>query len=174
MADKTTRSEKFPSGIASVGLGEVERQVLLDEPPPLAPNAELKVIGKSVPRHNGRAKVTGAIHYTVDVRLPGMLHGRILRSPLPHAEVRSIDISAAARHPEVRTVLPVARPEDPTSRGRRHLEGRRRRGAAPHSRRLQISSLCGGHGQGARANGAAGLQAGFKGRDGKCERAGDP
>jgi xanthine dehydrogenase YagR molybdenum-binding subunit len=121
MADKTTRSEKFPSGIASVGLGEVERQVLLDEPPPLAPNAELKVIGKSVPRHNGRAKVTGAIHYTVDVRLPGMLHGRILRSPLPHAEVRSIDISAAARHPEVRTVLPVARPEDPASATLRYV-----------------------------------------------------
>ena len=74
-----------------------------------------------MPRHNGRAKVTGAIHYTVDVRLPGMLHGRILRSPLPHAEVRSIDISAAARHPEVRTVLPVARPEDPASATLRYV-----------------------------------------------------
>ena len=97
MADGKMRSEKFPSGIASVGLGEVERQVPLDEPPPLAPNAELKVIGKSAPRHNGRAKVTGAIHYTVDVKLPGMLHGRILRSPLPHAVVRAIGMFAAGR-----------------------------------------------------------------------------
>ena len=91
-ADGTTRTEKFPFGIASVGLGEVERQVPLDEPPPLPPNAELAVIGKPMPRQNGRAKVTGATRFTVDVALPGMLHGRILRSPLPHAEVRAIDI----------------------------------------------------------------------------------
>ena len=112
-ADGATRTEKFPSGIASVGLGEVERQVPLDEPPPLPPNAQLAVIGKSIPRQNGRAKVTGATHFTVDVNLPGMLHGRILRSPLPHAEVRAIDVSAAARHPGVRAVLLVARPDDP-------------------------------------------------------------
>ena len=54
-ADGKTRSEKFPSGIASVGLGEVERQIPLDDPPPLAPNAALAVIGKPIPRHNGRA-----------------------------------------------------------------------------------------------------------------------
>jgi xanthine dehydrogenase YagR molybdenum-binding subunit len=121
MADGTTRTEKFPSGIASVGLGELERQVPLDEPPPLAPNSELAVIGKPAPRHNGRAKVTGAIHYTVDVTLPGMLHGRILRSPLPHVEVRAIDISAAARHPGVRAVLSVARPEEPASATLRYV-----------------------------------------------------
>jgi xanthine dehydrogenase YagR molybdenum-binding subunit len=121
MADATTRSEKFPSGIASAGLGEVERQVPLDEPPPLAPNAELAVIGKSVPRQNGRAKVTGAIRYTVDVTLPGMLHGRILRSPLPHAEVRAIDIAAAAAHPGVRAILLVARPDDPENKTLRYV-----------------------------------------------------
>ncbi len=165
-ADGTTRTEKFPFGIASVGLGEVERQVPLDEPPPLPPNAELAVIGKPVPRQNGRAKVTGATRFTVDVALPGMLHGRILRSPLPHAEVRAIDVSAAARHPGVRAVLLVARPEDPATRdralcrragrrGRRRFDGRRRRGAAPHPRRLQTAALRRGHGQGARADGAA-------------------
>ncbi len=111
-ADGTTRTEKFPSGILSVGLGEVERQVPLDEPPPLPPNAELAVIGKPAPRQDGRAKVTGATRFTVDTNLPGMLHGRILRSPWPHAEIRSIDISAAARHPGIRTVLVLARPGD--------------------------------------------------------------
>ena len=40
-SDGTTRAEKFPIGIASVGLGEVERQMPVDEPPPLPPNAEL-------------------------------------------------------------------------------------------------------------------------------------
>ena len=120
-AHGTTRTETFPSGIASVGLGTIERQVPLDEPPPLPPNAALAVIGKSVPRENGRAKVTGATRFTVDVALPGMLHGRILRSPLPHAEVRGIDVSAAMRHPGVRAVLLVARPQDPASAILRHI-----------------------------------------------------
>ena len=100
----------FPSGIASVGLGEIERQVPADEPPPLPPNSELAVIGKPVPRQDGRAKVTGAVRFTVDIALPGMLHARILRSPLPHARVRAIDIAAAARHPGVRAVLLIADP----------------------------------------------------------------
>jgi xanthine dehydrogenase YagR molybdenum-binding subunit len=107
------RTETFPSGIAGAGLGEVKRQVPSDEPPPLPPNAELSVIGKPVARLNGRAKVTGATRFTVDVGLAGMLHGKILRSPLAHAQVKSIDVSAAARHPGVRAVLLMARPDDP-------------------------------------------------------------
>ena len=114
-ADDTARTEIFPSGIASVGLGEVERQVPVDEPPPLPPNAALAVIGKSVPRHNGRAKVTGATRFTVDVDRPGMLHGRILRARLPHARIRDIDVSAATRHQGVRAVLLVAQPDDPAA-----------------------------------------------------------
>jgi xanthine dehydrogenase YagR molybdenum-binding subunit len=109
------RTETFPAGIASVGLGEITRQIPADEPPPWPPNAELAVIGKPVPRHNGRAKVTGATCYTVDVVLPGMLHGRILRAALPHARLRAIDTIAASRHPGVRAILPIARPGDPAS-----------------------------------------------------------
>ena len=111
--DSATRSETFPFGIASVGLGGAERQVPIDEPPPLPPNAELAVIGKPVPRQNARAKVTGATHFTVDVAPSGMLYGRILRSPLPHARIRSIDVTAAAGFPGVRAVLAVAQPDDP-------------------------------------------------------------
>jgi xanthine dehydrogenase YagR molybdenum-binding subunit len=110
--EERVRTETFPFGIAEVGLGTVERQVPADEPPPLAPNADLVVIGKPVPRWNGRTKVTGATRYTVDVTLPGMLRARILRSPLPHARVRAIDVSAAARHPGTRAILPIVRPED--------------------------------------------------------------
>ena len=102
------RSEKFPIGIASVGLSEIERQVPDDEPPPLPVNSALRVIGKSVPRQNGRAKVTGAIKFTVDVKLPGMLHARLLRSPLPHARVQAIDASAATHQAGVRAVLVIA------------------------------------------------------------------
>jgi xanthine dehydrogenase YagR molybdenum-binding subunit len=68
------RTEVFPYGIAGVGLGKVERQVPVDEPPALPPNADLNVIGKSVPRQDGRAKVTGAIRFTADISLPGMLY----------------------------------------------------------------------------------------------------
>ncbi len=115
------RAASFPFGIASVGLGTVERQIPADEPPPLPPNSELSVIGKSFPRPNGRAKVTGAVRFTVDISLPGMLHGRVLRSPLPHAVVRSIDVSAAVRHPGVRAVLTVADPADPRSAKLRYV-----------------------------------------------------
>lgn len=50
-------------------------------------------------------KVTGSAVYASDVTLPGMLHGRILRSPLPHARIRSIDTSAALAMPGVVAVL---------------------------------------------------------------------
>lgn len=110
--DTSTRGETFPVGINSVGLAQLTRQVPVDEPPALAPNAALAVIGKPTPRQDGRAKVTGATRYTVDIKLPGMLHGRILRSPLPHARIRSIEMSAAARLPGVRAVLAIVRPDD--------------------------------------------------------------
>jgi xanthine dehydrogenase YagR molybdenum-binding subunit len=108
----TTRSERFPFGIDGADLAEVERRIPIDEPPPLPPNSGLRWIGKPVHRLNGRAKVTGATRFTVDITLPGMLNGAILRSPYPHARVRSIDISEAARHPGVRAILRVAQPEE--------------------------------------------------------------
>jgi xanthine dehydrogenase YagR molybdenum-binding subunit len=98
------RTEKYPFGIASVSIGELERQVPFDEPPPLPANAQLSVIGKPVPRLNGRDKVTGAARFTVDVELPGMLYGRLLRSPHPHARIVSIDTSGAERLAGVRAV----------------------------------------------------------------------
>jgi hypothetical protein len=64
---------KFPVGIASVGLDEIERQVADDEQPPLPVNDALLVIGKPVPRQDARAKVTAAVRFTVDAKLPVML-----------------------------------------------------------------------------------------------------
>src|SRR5208337_4890695 len=110
MATDETSTGTFPFGIAGAGLSEVQRQIPADEPPPLPPNAELAVIGKPVPRQNGRAKVTGAIRYTVDISLPGMLHARILRSAQPHAEIRAVDTAASSRHPGVSAVLAVVQP----------------------------------------------------------------
>ncbi len=56
-----------------------------------------QAIGKSVPRKDGVAKVTGRIQYASDVSLPNMLHARILKSPYPHAKVKEIDISEAEK-----------------------------------------------------------------------------
>jgi xanthine dehydrogenase YagR molybdenum-binding subunit len=85
MANGDTRTQKHPAGIDPAALGEVERRVSADEAPPLAPNAKLAWVGRSVPRIDGRAKVTGTARFTVDVNLPGMLHARLLRSFPPCA-----------------------------------------------------------------------------------------
>ncbi len=56
---------------------------------------EMSVIGKRMAMTDGRAKVTGLGKYADDLSVAGMLHGRILHSPHPHARIRSIDTSAA-------------------------------------------------------------------------------
>ena len=63
------------------------------------------VIGKSVPRYDLREKLTGEAKYTADISLPGMLCGKILRSPHPHARIVSIDAAASESLPGVRAVL---------------------------------------------------------------------
>src|ERR671930_1376944 len=49
--------------------------------------------------------IRGQGNYVDDVNLPGMLHGAVLRSPLAHARIVSIDTSAALAHPKVRAVI---------------------------------------------------------------------
>ncbi len=68
-------------------------------------NAKHSVIGRSVPRIDGREKVTGAAKYTGDLKFPGMLHGKILTSPHAHARILSIDTSEAERLPGVKAVI---------------------------------------------------------------------
>jgi CO/xanthine dehydrogenase Mo-binding subunit len=62
-------------------------------------------IGRNFHRIDGREKVTGQALYGTDLRIPGMLHGAALRSPLPHARIRRIDASRAEAMPGVATVL---------------------------------------------------------------------
>ena len=104
------RRETFPFGIVGASLAQIERIVPAEEAPPLAANADLSQIGKSAPRWNGKEKVTGAVRFTADVALPGMLHARLLRAPLPHARIGAIDITAAQRHPDVRAVHVILGP----------------------------------------------------------------
>jgi nicotinate dehydrogenase subunit B len=66
--------------------------------------AEFKVIGQSIPRPDGRAKVTGKAKYTGDTRVPGMVYARILRPPVHGARLLKADTSAAAKIPGVTIV----------------------------------------------------------------------
>ena len=63
------------------------------------------LVGVSVPRAEGPDKVTGRAIYAADVNLPGILWGKILRSPHPHARIRRIDASRARKVPGVRAVI---------------------------------------------------------------------
>ncbi len=64
-------------------------------------------IGRSVPRLEGRAKVTGRAEYTHPMRLPGMLHAKIFRSTVAHGRILSIDTSAAKQVPGVLHVVTI-------------------------------------------------------------------
>ena len=73
--------------------------------PKFAWPAERTVLGTSVKRLDAPEKVTGRARYTFDVTRPGMLYGRIVRSPHPHARVVSVDLTAARRAPGVKVAL---------------------------------------------------------------------
>ena len=70
--------------------------------PPLPP---LQSVGRPTARIDGWERVTGRALFTGDVRLPGMLHARVLRSPHPHARIVGIDVEAARQARGVRAVI---------------------------------------------------------------------
>ena len=92
-------------------------------------------IGDYVPMVDGPEKVSGRARYTADCIAPGMLAGRIFRSPYSHAEILDVDVSAAAKLPGVKAivtgadcdrtfgVLPIARSEHPLARDRVRYRG---------------------------------------------------
>src|SRR5580704_13841415 len=92
-------------------------------------------IGAHVPMVDGPEKVSGRAKYTADILAPGMLAGRIYRSPYSHAEILAVDISEASKLPGVRAivigadcdktfgVLPIARSEHPLARDKVRYRG---------------------------------------------------
>ena len=68
-------------------------------------NNGFKVIGTRPIRHDGFDKVTGRAKYGADYALPGMLHGKVLRSPHAHARVKAIDCEKALKLPGVFAVV---------------------------------------------------------------------
>src|SRR3954447_21410566 len=63
-------------------------------------------VGVSVPRRDAREKLRGEAQFVGDLVLPRMLHGKVLRSPVPHARIRSIDTTHAEALPGVVCGLP--------------------------------------------------------------------
>jgi 4-hydroxybenzoyl-CoA reductase subunit alpha len=92
-------------------------------------------IGAYVPMVDGPDKVSGRARYTADLIGPGLLAGRILRSPYSHAEIIEVDVSAALQLPGVKAivtgadcdktfgVLPIARSEHPLARDKVRYRG---------------------------------------------------
>src|SRR5580704_7346894 len=70
-----------------------------------AENPDNKWIGKRTPRPDGADKVTGRAAYAADTTMPGMIWGKVLRSPHAHARIKSIDTSKAEALPGVNAVI---------------------------------------------------------------------
>ena len=77
---------------------------------------ETRVVGKRVPLVDSDEKITGAAVFGTDIVLPGMLHGKILRSPHAHARILNIDTDKAERVPGVRAIV-TAKDAPPTRFG---------------------------------------------------------
>src|SRR5918999_5753077 len=66
---------------------------------------DFQVVNKSLPRRDGRVKVTGKAQYVADLKLIGMAYAKVLRSPYAHAKIVSIDKTRAEAHPGVYCVV---------------------------------------------------------------------
>ena len=66
---------------------------------------DYRVVGKPVERKDARVKATGSARYAADLVAPGMLHGKILRSPVAHAKILNIDAARARSLPGVMAVI---------------------------------------------------------------------
>ena len=100
-----------PASGRRLSYGEIAEFARIPEPLPSVTQAELKakkdfrLIGKPVPRRDIPAKVTGGPAYVQDIRLPGMLHGRVVRPPRYGARLDNVDDAAARATPGVIAVV---------------------------------------------------------------------
>ncbi len=69
------------------------------------PRHNTRYVGQPVPRVDALEKVLGTARFLADIHLPGMLHARALRSHLPHAHIKRLDVSPALEVPGVRAVI---------------------------------------------------------------------
>jgi nicotinate dehydrogenase subunit B len=115
-AKVTDPASKRSLSYAELARGKTLAQNLPAEDP-ITPATEWKVAGKPLPKVDGRAFVTGSHQYTSDIRLEGMLYGKVLRSPSFGATLTSYDDAAARAMSDVMVVrdgefVGVAAPSD--------------------------------------------------------------
>ncbi|MBV9850689.1 MAG: xanthine dehydrogenase family protein molybdopterin-binding subunit [Armatimonadetes bacterium] len=101
MAKRKIKVPKVVNGMEQM----VEIEVDDAAGPQWGDRSQMRLLNHHLPRVDGPDKVTGAAKYTHDIRLPGMLYGRILPSPHPKARVASLDARAAEAIPGVAAVL---------------------------------------------------------------------
>jgi len=101
VSDRTHPGKKISYGALAKGK-TIERH--LERKPALKPPAAFTVCGKSLPRVDLLEKVKGKAKYAGDIRLPGMLYGRVLRPPAHGAKLKSADLSAAKAVKDARVV----------------------------------------------------------------------
>ena len=82
----------------------VRASAALPPAPPLAPGTP-RYSGVSLPRIDIPAKISGGLAYVQDLRLPAMVHGRVVRPPSPNARLLGVDTSAVARMPGVLEIV---------------------------------------------------------------------
>src|SRR5262245_39274090 len=106
----TLRNGNEENGKSDKGKGEENSQESLKVIetlglPAWPADAQLTVVGQRHTRVEGAEKVTGRARYSYDIQLPGQLYARVLRSPLPHARIISIDTHKAEALPGVHALL---------------------------------------------------------------------
>lgn len=84
--------------------GKIGNELLVGSTAPLKNHAQYRVVGKSLPRADIRDKLLGREVYNTDIRVPGMLHGRIIRPPLAGAVPVKVDQAALSHLPDVQVV----------------------------------------------------------------------
>ena len=92
-------------GAALRGLDAAGLHRMAADTSPLRAPARYRLIGKPLARVDIPAKVTGGAAYVQDMRLPGMVHGRVVRPPRPGARLARVDLDAVRRLPGVRRVV---------------------------------------------------------------------
>jgi nicotinate dehydrogenase subunit B len=99
VSDKSNAQKKVAYGALARGK-TIERR--LSKKPALKSPAAFTVCGKSLPRADFKDKITGKAQFAGDIRLPGMLYGKVLRSLVSGAKLKSADVSAAKEFKDAR------------------------------------------------------------------------
>jgi isoquinoline 1-oxidoreductase len=101
LSDRSAPQTKVSYGFLAKGR-TIERH--LTRKPSLKPPSAFTVCGKSLPRADLREKVTGKAQFAGDIRLPGMLYGKVIRPPAHGARLKAADIAAAGEIKDARVL----------------------------------------------------------------------